>query len=102
MKCRYYSEIMQVYNEEIKKLECKLRRTQIKCNSAQFEVARLQKENNVLVIEKKQAVKEFAGKLIEKCSDYLYNTNFDRKNDFDIHIGELVRMIDELLKEYEK
>lgn len=36
MKCRYYSEIMQVYNEEIKKLECKLRRTQIKCNSAQF------------------------------------------------------------------
>lgn len=49
-----------------------------------------------------QAVKEFSEKLKEKCSDYLYDTNFDGKNDFDIHIGELSRMIDELLKEYEK
>lgn len=49
-----------------------------------------------------RAVKEFAEKLKEKCSDYLYDTNFDGKNDFDIHIGELSRMIDELLKEYEK
>lgn len=89
MKCRYYSEIMQVYNEEIKKLECKLRRTQIKCNSAQFEVARLQKENNVLVIEKKQAVKEFAEKL--KANEDLMITNaFD-----------LSELIDTTLKEYE-
>lgn len=51
---------------------------------------------------KHEAVKEFAEKLKEKCSDYLYDTNFDGKNDFDIHIGELSRMIDELLKEYEK
>lgn len=50
---------------------------------------------------KRQAVKEFAEKLKEKCSDYLYDTNFDGKNDFDIYIGELSRMIDELLKEYE-
>ena len=50
---------------------------------------------------KRQSVKEFAEKLGEKCSDYLYDTNFDEKNDFDIHIGELSRMIDELLKEYE-
>lgn len=49
-----------------------------------------------------QAVKEFSEKLKEKCSDYLYDTNFDGKNDFDIHIGELLRMIDELLKEYEE
>ena len=51
---------------------------------------------------KVQAVKEFAEKLKAMCSDYLYDTNFDGKNDFDIHIGELSRMIDELLKEYEK
>ena len=51
---------------------------------------------------KAQAVKEFAEKLEAMCSDYLYDTNFDGKNDFDIHIGELSRMIDELLKEYEK
>lgn len=49
-----------------------------------------------------RAVKEFAEKLKEKCSDYLYDTNFDGKNYFDIHIGEILRMIDELLKEYEK
>lgn len=49
---------------------------------------------------KRQAVKEFAEKLKEKCSDYLYDTNFDGKYDFDIHIGELSRMIDEILKEY--
>lgn len=47
-----------------------------------------------------RAVKEFAEKLKEKCSDYLYDT-FDGKNDFDIHIGELSRMIDELLEDYE-
>lgn len=58
------------------------------------------KENNK--VAKKQAVKEFAEKLKEKCSDYLYHTNFDGKNDFDIHIGEISRIIDELLKEYEK
>lgn len=51
---------------------------------------------------KVQAVKEFAEMLKAMCSDYLYDTNFDGKNDFDIHIGELSRMIDELLKEYEK
>lgn len=51
---------------------------------------------------KRQAVEEFAERLKEKCSDYLYDTNFDGKNDFDIHIGEILRMIDELLKEYEK
>ena len=51
---------------------------------------------------KVQAVKEFAEKLKAMCSDYLYDKNFDGKNDFDIHIGELSRMIDELLKEYEK
>lgn len=50
---------------------------------------------------KRKAVKEFAERLKEKCSDYLYDTNFDGKNDFDIHIGEILRMIDELLKEYE-
>lgn len=44
---------------------------------------------------------EFAGKLKERCSDYLYHTNFDGKNDFDIHISEILRIIDELLKEYE-
>lgn len=49
-----------------------------------------------------QAVKEFAEKLKEKCSDYLYDTNFDGKNNFDIPIGEILRMIDELLKEYER
>lgn len=47
-----------------------------------------------------QSVKEFAERLKEKCSDYLYDT-FDGKNNFDIHIGEILRMIDELLKEYE-
>ena len=51
---------------------------------------------------KHEAVKEFAEKLKAMYSDYLYDTNFDGKNDFDIHIGELSRMIDELLKEYEK
>ena len=51
---------------------------------------------------KRQAVKELAEKLKEKCSDYLSDTNFDGKYDFDIHIGELSRMIDELLKEYER
>lgn len=51
---------------------------------------------------KVQAVQEFADELKAMCSDYLYDTNFDGKNDFDIHIGELSRMIDELLKEYEK
>lgn len=51
---------------------------------------------------KVQEVKEFAERLKAMCSDYLYDTNFDGKNDFDIHIGELSRMIDELLKEYEK
>ena len=49
-----------------------------------------------------RAVKEFAERLKEKCSDYLYDTNFDGKNNFDISIGELLRMIDELLKDYEK
>ena len=49
-----------------------------------------------------QAVKEFAEQLKAKCSDYLYDTNFDGKNDFDIHIGEISRMIDEILKEYEQ
>lgn len=73
---------------------------------------KLEKENivhNYVVITKaelkeykRQSVKEFAEKLKEKCSDYLYDTNFDGKNYFDIHIGELSRMIDELLKEYEK
>lgn len=62
----------------------------------------LKNMKNVLEIEKKQAVKEFAEKLKEKCSDYLYDTNFDGKYDFDIHISEISRMIDELLKEYEK
>ena len=51
---------------------------------------------------KHEAVKEFAEKLKAMCSDYLYDTNFDRKNDFDIHISELSRIIDELLKEYWK
>lgn len=55
-----------------------------------------------LKLYQRQAVKEFAEKLEEKCSDYLYDTNFDGKNDFDIHIGEIVRMIEELLKEYEE
>lgn len=55
-----------------------------------------------LKLYRRQAVKEFAEKLEEKCSDYLYDTNFDGKNDFDIHIGEIVRMIEELLKEYEE
>ena len=50
---------------------------------------------------KYEAVKEFAEKLEAMCSDYLYDTNFDGKNDFDIHIGELSRMIDELLQEHE-
>lgn len=99
MKCRYYSEIMQVYNEEIKKLECKLRRTQIKCNSAQFEVARLQKENNVLVIEKKQAVKEFVEKLQKElpCRDYTFNGNTYSM----ILTSSMKFVIDKLLKEYE-
>lgn len=52
--------------------------------------------------EKSKTVKEFAEKVKAKCSDYLYHTNFDGKNDFDIHISEISRMIDELLKEYEK
>lgn len=51
---------------------------------------------------KRQAVKEFAEKMKEKCSDYLYDTNFDGKNNFDIPIGEILRMIEELLKEYEE
>lgn len=78
---------------------------------SELEMLKSEKENivhNYAVITKaelkeykRQAVKEFAEKLKEKCSDYLYDTNFDGKNDFDIHIGELSRMIDELLKEYE-
>lgn len=77
----------------------------------ELEILKSEKENvihNYVVITKdelkeykRQSVKEFAEKLKEKCSDYLYDTNFDGKNDFDIHIGELSRMIDELLKEYE-
>ncbi len=51
---------------------------------------------------KRKAVKEFAERLKEKCSDYLYDTNYDGKNYFDIHIGEILRMFDELLKEYER
>ena len=51
---------------------------------------------------KHEAVKEFADELKATCSDYLYHTNFDGKKDFDIHICEISRMIDELLKEYEK
>lgn len=53
-----------------------------------------------LKLYQRQAVKEFTDLLKAKCSDYLYYTNFDGKNDFDIHIGELSRMIDEILKEY--
>ena len=48
---------------------------------------------------KVQAVKEFADELKAMCSDYLYYKNLDGKNDFDIHIGKILRMIDELLKE---
>lgn len=51
---------------------------------------------------KRQAVKAFAERLKAMCSDYLYDTNFDGKNDFDIHISEISRMIDKLLKEYEE
>lgn len=39
---------------------------------------------NILEIEKKNAVKEFAEKLKEKATNYLYRTNFDGHKDFDI------------------
>lgn len=51
---------------------------------------------------KRQAVKKFADELKANCSEYLYYKNFDGKNNFDIHIEKISRMIDELLKEYEK
>lgn len=50
---------------------------------------------------KQRSAKDVLEKLKGKCSDYLYDT-FDGKNNFDIHIGEILRMIDGLLKEYEK
>lgn len=51
---------------------------------------------------KRQAVKKFADELKANCSEYLYYKNFDGKNNFDIHIEKISRMIDELLKEYER
>ena len=51
---------------------------------------------------KRQAVKEFADELKANCSEYLYYKNFGGKNNFDIHIEKISRMIDELLKEYER
>lgn len=51
---------------------------------------------------KRQAVKKFADELKANCSEFLYYKNFDVKNNFDIHIDKIFRMIDELLKEYEK
>lgn len=45
--------------------------------------------------ERKQAVKEFAEKLKETVTKYLYRTNFDGHKDFDIDFAELCRIIDE-------
>lgn len=62
----------------------------------------LQNMKNVLEIEKKQAVKEFAEKLKEKVTSYLYRTNFDGHTDNVIDHFELCEIIDKSAKEYLK
>lgn len=52
--------------------------------------------------ENKEAVKEFAEKLQERYSDYLYKTNFDGQNDNVIDYFTLCQISDELLEEYKK
>lgn len=57
---------------------------------------------NVLEIEKKNAVKEFAEILKAKVTSYLYRTNFDGHTDNVIDHFELCEIIDKSAKEYLK
>lgn len=56
---------------------------------------------NVLEIEKKNAVKEFAQKIKAGVADYLYKTNFDGRKDNVVDMFELCEIVDNTVKEYE-
>ena len=56
---------------------------------------------NVLEIEKKNAVKEFAQKIKAGAADYLYKTNFDGQTDNVVDMFELCEIVDNTVKEYE-
>ena len=78
-------------------------------NKLCFDYAKLQVKNekfeqnmkNVLKIEKKNAMEEFAQKIKDGVADYLYKTNFDGRKDNVIDIFELCEIVDKVVKEYE-
>lgn len=81
--------------KEIKKaLECCVNYAKLQVKSEQFE----RNMKNVLEIEKKNAVKEFAEKLKEKFDGY-EATSY---NGYEEGFHDLQEEIDELLKEYEQ
>ena len=78
-------------------------------NKLCFDYAKLQVKNekfeqnikNVLEIEKKNAMEEFAQKIKASVADYLYKTNFDGRKENVIDIFELCEIVDNTVKEYE-
>ena len=77
-------------------------------NKLCFDYAKLQVKSekfeqnmkNVLEIEKKNAVKEFAQRIKDGITNYLYKTNFDGRTDNVIDFYELCEIIDKAVKEY--
>lgn len=103
LNIKYYNEAKDL-RRQLANIEAENKRLSERLGQILLSIDMVKEMNAMCDIDdhRKQAVKEFAEKLKEKCSDYLYHTNFDGKNDFDIHIGEISRINDELLKEYEK
>ena len=66
---------------------------------------RLRHELDLLLDEKsaieRRAVKEFAEKIKDGVTDYLYKTNFDGRKDNVVDVFELCEIVDKVLKEYE-
>lgn len=102
--------------KEIKILKLELELAQAchneKCaefNKLCFDYAKLQVKNekfeqnmkNVLDIEKKNTVKEFAQKITDSVADYLYKTNFDGHKENIVDMFELCEIVDSAVKEYE-
>ena len=105
-----YEELNNDYKHEIERLNNEYSKAFERLKSQQREIDRLKEENerfennmkSVLEIEKKQAVKEFAGNLKQAICDNTY-PYFD-KNGKPVNIWNTdgFDRIDELLKEYEK
>ena len=100
-----YEELTNDYKHEIERLNNEYHKAFERLKSQQREIDRLKEENerfennmkSVLEIEKKQAVKEFAERVKEKCS----GDKVGYYNGYEEGVDDRQDEIDELLKEYE-